>query len=166
MFLDVKDVYLLLGSNLGDRLKYLNDAIDKIQAEVGEVFVRSSVYETAAWGKTDQPGFLNLAIGIKTNFPPLEVLEKILKIETDLGRVRLVKWGERVVDIDLILYGDDVIEIENKLSVPHIEMQNRKFVLMPLAEIAPKVMHPVLHKTISYLLKNVKDTLRVTKINL
>lgn len=166
MFLDIKDVYLLLGSNLGDRLKYLNDAIEKINNEVAEVFVRSSVYETAAWGKTDQPGFLNQAIGIKTNLPALEVLEKVLKIEHELGRVRLVRWGERVVDIDLILYGDEAINIENKLYIPHIEMQNRKFVLMPLAEIAAHVVHPVLHKTISYLLKNVKDTLPVTKINL
>jgi len=166
MALDSKKVYLLLGSNLGDRTQLIQGAILKIDQQVGEVFSRSSFYETAAWGKEDQPSFLNVAIGIETRLSPLDVLAKVLQIEQELGRIRYEKWGSRLIDIDVILYDDLVVDEKDILQVPHPQMQNRKFVLEPLAEIAPDYLHPVLEKTVSELLQNLTDNLTVSKINL
>ncbi len=163
--LEENTVYLLLGSNLGDRKKNLDDAIEQITVQLGEVFSRSAVYETDAWGKTDQPGFLNQALGLKTTLSPEELLDKVLNIEKELGRVRKERWGARLIDIDIILYDDKVINIGNKLNIPHPEMQNRKFVMQPLAEIAAEVIHPVLNESIKDLLKKSKDTLLVKKFN-
>ena len=164
MALEQTTAYLLLGGNLGDRKKNLEDAIVHLNNEVGEILSKSSVYETAAWGKTDQPTFLNQAIGISTNLTALQVLKKALSIEQKLGRIRKDKWGERLIDIDLILYGNEVINIEDKLQIPHPQMQNRKFVMLPLKEIAPDVMHPVLQKTIFEIATNISDNLDVKRI--
>lgn len=166
MVLDTKKVFLLLGSNLGDRTKLIDNAVCQIDSRIGKVFSRSSWYETAAWGREDQPGFLNIAIGVETELPPLTVLERALEIELELGRVRQQKWGARLIDIDLILIGDEIIDIPGKLQVPHPEMQNRKFVLEPLAEIAGGEVHPVLKKRVSDLLETLSDNLPVSKINL
>ena len=160
---DKHNAYLLLGSNLGNREKYIADAVNLLHKNVGEILKVSSIYETAAWGKTDQPGFLNIALELSTVLNPLQLLETVLKIEADLGRVRYEKWGERLIDIDIILYGDMVINEVGKLQIPHPEMQYRKFVLLPLAEIAPAVIHPVLKKPISELLVNLDDNLAVIK---
>lgn len=161
--LEYHTAYLLLGGNLGDRVANLKKAIELLNDKVGGVLSVSSLYETAAWGKTDQPAFLNQAVALKTRLSALEVLELALNIEQELGRVRKGKWGERLIDIDLILFGDQVINIPDKLQVPHPHMQHRKFVMEPLAEIAPDVLHPVLGETMLSICRNISDPLEVKK---
>lgn len=164
MKLDSRDAYLLLGTNLGDRLENLNTAISYVENEVGAVFAKSSVYETEAWGKTDQPGFLNQAIAVKSNMSPLQLLQTLLAIEQKMGRVRLERWGERLIDIDLIFYGDLVLSNGEVLQLPHPEMHHRRFVLEPLNEIAENFIHPVFKEKISSILANLTDKLTVQKI--
>jgi len=164
MALEQTIAYLLLGGNLGDRKKNLDLAIQFLNVEAGNVILVSSIYETAAWGKEDQPDFLNQAIALSTNLSALKLLDKVLEIEQKLGRIRKEKWGERLIDIDLILFGNKVINIEGKLQIPHPHMQNRKFVMQPLAEIAPDINHPVLGKTILELAENISDNLEVNKL--
>lgn len=164
MVLEYKEVYMLLGSNLGDRELIMRQAIEKIQTEIGLVSAKSARYETEPWGNTDQPAFINMAIAVQTILEPSEVLERALNIEKDLGRTRLVRWGSRTIDIDLIFYADEIIEIQGKLSIPHPEMQNRRFVLEPLAEIAPDYTHPVLKKSVKDLLHSLTDNTNVEKI--
>lgn len=164
MKLEQTKAYLLLGTNLGDRAQNLNTAIAFIEKEVGEVFKKSSVYETAAWGKTDQPGFLNLALGVKTEVEPLVLLNILLGIEQKMGRVRLKRWGERLIDIDIIFYADRIVNNE-ELTLPHPEMHKRRFVLEPLNEIAADFVHPTLKEKVSSILSNLTDELTVEKIN-
>lgn len=164
MILEHTTAYLLLGANLGDREKSLAQAIKLLAAEIGNVTRVSSIYETAAWGKTDQPSFLNQAIAINTKLNAEQVLEVALSIEKILGRVRKEKWGERLIDIDIILFGNEIINKENKLQVPHPQMQFRKFVMVPLAEIAPAILHPILGKTILEISENISDNLQVKRL--
>ena len=160
---DKNTAHLLLGSNLGNREAYIDEALRLLKERVGTVLKISSIYETEAWGDTDQPGFLNIAAEINTALNPSQLLETVLKIEADLGRVRHEKWGSRLIDIDIIFYGDEVIALKDQLQIPHPEMQHRKFVLLPLSEIAPNVIHPVFGLSISELLANLKDDLAVIK---
>lgn len=164
MRLDSENVYLLLGSNLGNRKTLIKSAISQIDERIGKVFTTSSFYETAAWGKEDQPGFLNVAIGIRTLLTPAEVLERVLQIELDLGRVRYEKWGSRLIDIDIILFGAHIVDEGTRLQIPHPEMQHRKFVLVPMAEIASDSVHPVFGLTVSEILERLSDNLTVSKV--
>jgi 2-amino-4-hydroxy-6-hydroxymethyldihydropteridine diphosphokinase len=152
-------MFLLLGSNLGDRLANLDEA----KRQLGNVVASSSVYETAAWGNTNQGSFLNQVVQIDSKLSPENLLKRIQDIETSMGRKRLEKWGPRLIDIDILFYGNQIINSDN-LIVPHPEIQNRRFALTPLAEIAPSFLHPVLKKTISTLLKECKDPLPVTRL--
>ncbi|MET3115297.1 2-amino-4-hydroxy-6-hydroxymethyldihydropteridine diphosphokinase [Pedobacter sp. CG_S7] len=164
MVLDTKVVYLLLGSNLGERDLLIEEAIVHINKRIGPINLRSSFYETKAWGKVDQPAFLNLALAVETSLTALEVLSSVLEIEKELGRVRLEKWGERLIDIDLIFYNDAIINLPGQLQIPHPEMHNRRFVMVPMAEIAGAVQHPVFKKSVTELLQSLSDNLAVLKI--
>lgn len=157
------NVFLLLGSNLGNRQLFLQEALSQIQQQVGQMVKCSSVYETQSWGKTDLPDYLNQVILVQTDLLAGTVLEKILAIEIVLGRRREEKWGSRTIDIDILFYGDEVIN-EPNLAVPHPELHNRSFTLAPLAEIAPEFVHPVLNKTILTLKNELKDSLIVKKL--
>jgi 2-amino-4-hydroxy-6-hydroxymethyldihydropteridine diphosphokinase len=165
MQLETKTVYLLLGSNLGDRRAILNNALRRIGDTIGEITAESSFYETAAWGNVDQPAFYNLAAGVKTSLDPQEILKRTLKIEEELGRIRAEKWGARVIDIDIILYAEEVVSDGERLQIPHPRMHERRFVLEPLAEIAGEAQHPLLQQNISGLLSILKDNLVVSKIS-
>ncbi len=156
--------YLLLGSNLGNRRKYLSLAISEIQTKIGTIVRRSSLYQTASWGKHDQPDFLNQVIELKTSLQAQELLSGILKIESDLGRKRLEKWGSRIIDIDILLYEDLIIN-DPKLIIPHPYLAFRRFCLMPLCEIAPEFIHPVLKKSIQQLLLELSDDLLVKRLS-
>lgn len=166
MELEQKKAYLLLGSNMGERVQLIERAVLDIAARVGTIHARSSLYETAAWGNENQAPFINLAIIVESAMPAETILDTILDIELELGRVRLEHWGERLIDIDLIFYDNEIIDIPGKLVVPHPEMQHRKFVLEPLAEIANDYFHPVFKKTIADILLSLPDKLPVSKINL
>jgi 2-amino-4-hydroxy-6-hydroxymethyldihydropteridine diphosphokinase len=157
------DVYLLLGSNLGDRQGYLRQAIDLIEKEIAPASATSSVYETQSWGKTDEPDYLNQVICIKTDLLALTVLDRILHIELNMGRRREVKWGSRIIDIDILFYGGEIIN-EPNLVVPHPQLHNRMFTLAPLTEIAPDLVHPLLNKHIFELKTELKNNLHVKKL--
>lgn len=156
--------YLLIGGNMGDRMSYLSAAKKAIENRVGRIPEESAIYETEAWGLTAQEKFLNQALAVQTNLSPRELLDAILKIEEELGRKREIKYGPRLIDIDILLFNDDVINSHN-LKIPHPEIQNRRFALQCLADIAPGKIHPVLQKTISQLLAECTDPLTVNKFS-
>ncbi|TSD66135.1 2-amino-4-hydroxy-6-hydroxymethyldihydropteridine diphosphokinase [Inquilinus sp. KBS0705] len=157
------NVFLLLGSNLGNRNLFLQQAIQHIEEDIAPVSQKSAVYETQSWGKADLPDYLNQVIVIQTNLTAQNVLQKILAIELLLGRKREEKWGSRIIDIDILFYGDQIINAPG-LVVPHPELHNRRFTLEPLAELTPDFIHPVLNKNILILKKELKDTLIVKKV--
>jgi 2-amino-4-hydroxy-6-hydroxymethyldihydropteridine diphosphokinase len=154
---------LLIGGNLGDRTKHLKLAVEQLEKEVGKVEKLSSLYETAAWGVTEQPDYLNQGLLILTESDALTLLHTVLEIERRIGRIRQQKWGARVIDIDIIFYNDAIINLP-ELKIPHPQLQNRQFVLKPLDEIIPDWEHPVLHKDIHTLLGVCTDTLPAVKI--
>jgi 2-amino-4-hydroxy-6-hydroxymethyldihydropteridine diphosphokinase len=160
----VAHIYLLLGSNLGNRDQNLRQAIHLIQQEVGKIVCVSGIYETAAWGKTDQHEFLNQIVQLESSFSPEALLTKILSLETLMGRTRTEKWGERTIDIDILYYGDVVLNT-NPLTLPHPGIPTRRFVLEPLCEIAPEFIHPGLKKSNAQLLTECQDPLAVKKID-
>lgn len=153
-------VFLLIGGNMGDRLQNLHQAITLLSAACGPVIQQSAVYETAAWGKTDQAAFLNQALLLTTELSAQELITTVLSVEEQLGRHRFEKFGPRVIDIDIMFYNEDIIN-EPHLTVPHPQMQNRRFALIPLNELAPSFVHPVLKKTMKELLIECKDELPV-----
>ena len=159
-----KTFYIALGSNEGDRQHLLQAAVDMIYLEIGDVLKISPIYETPAWG-FEGAAFLNMCIAVHSRFSPRKVLQKLLDIETKLGRNRNISGGykNRTVDLDILLAEDEVIASEN-LQLPHPEMQHRKFVLVPLADIASNAKHPTLQLSISQLLKNTLDNTEIEKI--
>ena len=154
--------FLLTGGNLGDRAENLNRSCEFIEKHCGSIIKKSSLYETAAWGKTAQPDYLNQALELETALSPEELLKKLLDIEKMMGRFRAEKYGPRNIDIDILMYNDLVIN-EPRLKIPHPQMQNRRFVLVPLQEIAPTIVHPVFLKNIQELLMECRDPLAVHK---
>lgn len=157
--------YLLMGSNLGNRVAYLRQATKLIEEQCGKVLQLSSFYQTAAWGLADQPDFYNQALELQTGLEPEVLMQTLLDIEEKIGRVRSIKMGPRIIDIDILLIDDKVINT-GLLTVPHPFLAERRFALMPLAEIAANVVHPVLHKTVWELLDDCPDTLDVHKVQL
>jgi 2-amino-4-hydroxy-6-hydroxymethyldihydropteridine diphosphokinase len=153
---------LLIGGNLGDRTGHLQQAVEQIDKLVGKVEKTSALYETAAWGVTAQPHYLNQALLVSTDMDAQTLLQTVLEIEHQIGRIRRQKWGARVIDIDIIFYNDAVINLP-ALKVPHPQMQFRQFVLVPLQEIIPDWQHPVLHQSISTLLEQCTDQLPARK---
>lgn len=160
----MNEAYLLTGGNIGDRLDYLARAKETIRKKCGNILLESHIYETAAWGMENQEAFLNQILKIETNSNPDELLQTILQIEEGLGRKREVKYGPRTIDIDILFFNDEVIDREG-LKIPHPQLQNRRFVLTPLNEIASTKIHPVFNKTISRLLAECPDPLAVNKFN-
>ncbi|MBX2894501.1 MAG: 2-amino-4-hydroxy-6-hydroxymethyldihydropteridine diphosphokinase [Cyclobacteriaceae bacterium] len=154
---------LLLGSNEGDSLNNLNKARLLLQSTLGEIQISSSVYRTQAWGKTNQPDFLNQVVIMNYTGKANEALEVILTIESNLGRKRNEKWGPRVIDIDILYFGSKIYN-SVELTVPHPALHVRRFTLVPLVEIIPEFIHPVLNKSQQQLLDVCTDTLEVTKL--
>ena len=144
--------YIALGSNLGDRAAHLRAALERLGA-LGVVEAVSPFVDTAPVGYTEQPRFLNAAARLRTRLPPEALLRELLAVEAALGRVRAERWGPRIIDLDLLLY-DDLVRDEPGLTVPHPRLHERRFVLEPLAAIAPAAVHPVLKTTIGELLAN------------
>ena len=150
---DIKEkhlAYVALGSNLGDKEANLQKAVQLLVEHGVEVVKTSSFLCTEPYGVTDQPQFLNAVCCVRTDLEPEELLHLLLSIEQEMGRVRLRHWGERNIDLDLLLYENQILTTDD-LKLPHPDMQNRDFVLLPLAEIAPALVHPVLGKTIACL---------------
>jgi len=156
-------VFLGLGSNIGNRQKNLRSTILVLEQETGKILCSSSVYTTAPWGFESERQFLNLVLKLETHLTPSELLTKLLSIEQQLGRVRNnERYSDRIIDIDILLY-DDLIINEEKITIPHPLMHERKFVLEPLCEIAPDFLHPVLKITVEAMLKSCTDKTMVTK---
>ena len=160
----MRTAYLLIGGNLGNRKENLSKAVSLINEQCGPLTGSSSIYETEAWGITDQPSFLNQALEISTSLNARQLMRKVLKIEEEMGRVRKEKLGPRIIDIDILLFENEIHDLRF-LKIPHPEMQNRRFVLVPLAEINSTLQHPVLKKTIAELLEECPDNLEVKKIS-
>jgi 2-amino-4-hydroxy-6-hydroxymethyldihydropteridine diphosphokinase len=158
-----KNIFLLLGSNVGNSYDNLRIAMQHIQTDAGAIIKQSSIYRTKPWGKIDQPDFLNQVTEIETNLSPEELLVSVLEIENKMGRVRNEKWGPRIIDIDILFYNQVIINLP-QLIIPHPEIAVRRFALSPLAELSPDFLHPLLNKTIDELLKACMDPLPVERL--
>ena len=156
-------IYLLTGSNIGDSKSNLQTASNHIHQQIGNVERLSSIYKTEPWGNKNQQAFLNQVLQVQTQLTPHQLIKKILEIENEMGRNRQVKWEPRIIDIDILFY-DDLIINETDLQIPHPLLHQRRFTLVPLHEIAPQLIHPKLHKSISQLLSICTDLGMVEKL--
>ena len=156
-------VFLITGGNIGNRKKNLKTAATLIEKQIGKIIKSSKIYETDAWGITDQPSFYNQVHIVESKLPAQEIINSILKIEEKMGRIRTIKNAARIIDIDILFFNDEIIN-EPDLIIPHTEISNRRFVLMPLNELAPDMIHPVLKKSIQELLSTCKDELNAVPL--
>lgn len=159
----IEGVFLLTGSNLGDSATNLRQALSHIRQECGPLVRQSSVYQTAAWGKQDQNDFLNQVLQLETTLSAAQLLTRVLAIEQQMGRVRKEKWGERLIDIDILYFNAEIIHAKD-LQIPHPGIAARRFVLEPLCEIAPDFIHPILLKSNQVLLQECIDPLPVVRV--
>ncbi len=155
-------IYLLLGSNMGNSRQQLAEATRQIKKNIGKVTRQSSLYITAAWGNSNQPDFLNQVIIVHTKLNALQTINTILGIEKEMGRIRTIKNAPRIIDIDILFFNKEITN-EKILTVPHPQISNRRFVLVPLNELSPNFRHPVFQQSIHQLLQNCSDTLNVKK---
>jgi len=161
-----RNVYIILGSNIGDKKSYIDKACSIISEEIGMIVLYSSYYQTSPWGFQSDDEFLNRAICVKSSLEPSDVMKTLLSIETKLGRVRQIHdvgYQSRTIDLDILLIDDLIIETE-LLEVPHPRMKERRFVLKPLSEIAGEFVHPIYKSTISHLLSICTDNEKVIKV--
>lgn len=156
--------FLSTGSNMGYRAANLRKAATIIASKVGSIAAISHLYETAAWGNTDQKSFYNQVIQLNTKLTAFELIQVLLDIEIEMGRKRQEKWGPRKIDVDILFYDNEIIDAPG-LTVPHPQIENRKFVLAPLVELAPDFTHPSFNKSVAYLLENCQDPLTVKRLN-
>jgi len=153
---------LLLGSNAGNRLQMLSDAMHHLQAVNIKIIQHSNIYQTQAWGLENQPAFLNQVLITESTLSATELLPVLLSIERKMGRVRTKKWEQRCIDIDLLFFNSEII-LEKELIVPHPQLHLRRFTLLPLCELIPDYVHPVLNTTIKQLLQECTDDKEVIK---
>lgn len=156
-------IYLSTGTNVGDRLKNLSEAEEAIGKQVGKILAHSSIYETLPWGVEDQPRFYNQVLEVETELEALKILDQTQSIENALGRKREGRWGKRTIDIDILYYGSEIIK-NDRLRIPHKLLHLRNFVLVPLLEIAPEMIHPQFEQSTKKIFENCTDTLEVVKL--
>ena len=158
------NVFISLGGNLGNTLEIFKNSYLEIEKKIGRISAFSKIYQTAAWGKTDQADFLNQVISLETDLGPEKIMSELLEIELFFGRRRDVIWGPRILDLDILFLGNQIVSSEN-LAIPHPQIANRRFVLMPLVEIAPHFLHPELQQTMLELLEQTTDQQSVQLID-
>ena len=157
-----KESVLSLGSNIGNRMQFLTQAKKAIQKKAGVILKESNIYETEPWGVKNQDFYLNQIISLQTKLSPESLLSILQEIEKDLGRERLVPFGPRTIDIDILYYCNQILESKN-LKIPHPFIQKRRFILVPLSEILPQMVHPLLNKTNIRLLEELEDDNEIIK---
>lgn len=159
-----ESVFIALGSNLGNRVEHLKKAVNRLSTTLGSPTQASSFYETEPWGKSEQPLFINQVIVWKSSLSPTDLLKILLDVEYELGRTRTEKWGARSIDLDLLYVGGQILTTP-QLQLPHPGIPDRRFVLVPLTEIAPGFVHPILNVNHTQLLARCKDPLMVNRVS-